>query len=374
MLKVYGLTYDHTTNYGSCFQAYALQHTIENMVIQGEHPSYFLIPLSTFRDSPVIASSKNVSFIIHVKRILRKLIKFIHRKQFIPFEKDFMKYANCHRFADLSLLNNDADAFVCGSDVIWNPDFNSRRGVFFLDFATKHKFSYAASVGKAEVDKEYITFMKEELASFDAISVREKTSLKIVKKCTEKDVQVVVDPVILLDSEEWEKVMVKQPCNNKYIFAYTTHFNNTFKTFLQALKKKTGLQVILFEWNESVSKLIKHGMLFVQSPNEWVSLLKEAEYVVTNSFHATVFSVIFHKKFYTVVDTDRTKGTNVRMYDFLNTIGLESRFCSSVPDTIDLSEIDYTTADEKIASMRTESLAYIQRNLEEAYKQKKVAN
>ena len=134
------------------------------------------------------------------------------------------------------------------------------------------------------------------------------------------------------------------------------------------------MQVILFEWNESVSKLIKHGMLFVQSPNEWVSLLKEAEYVVTNSFHATVFSVIFHKKFYTVVDTDRTKGTNVRMYDFLNTIGLESRFCSSVPDTIDLSEIDYTTADEKIASMRTESLAYIQRNLEEAYKQKIVAN
>lgn len=295
MLSVYGITYDHTANYGSCFQAYALQRAIENLVIQGEHPSYFLIPFATFTDLHVTDSGKNIGCVIYIKRKIQKLLFLIQRKKFVPFEKRFMKYAICNRLADLSLLNEKADAFVCGSDVIWRFDFNGRRGEYFLDFATKFKFSYAASFGIAEINKEDCAYVRDKLASFNSISVREKTSLQIAKKCTDKDVQIVADPVVLLDPEEWKKVMDKPFIDYKYIFVYTTHLNNTFKKFLETLKTLTGLQVIVAEWNRRATNAIKEGMISVQSPEKWLSLLQQAEYVVTNSFHATVFSVLFHK-------------------------------------------------------------------------------
>ena len=189
MLRVFGLTFDHTTNYGSCFQAYALQRAIEKISIGGDICSYFLIPIKIFKDYPINS---------FIKKILIAPWLSYHRSKFIPFEKKYMKYAQCLSMTDLPTLNEQADAFVCGSDVIWNPDFNLQLGAYFLDFARKYKFSYAASFGKAELSKEELAFTKENLASFDAISVREKTSLMIAKKCTNKDIQVVADPVLLL--------------------------------------------------------------------------------------------------------------------------------------------------------------------------------
>lgn len=364
MFKVYGLTFDHTTNYGSCFQAYALQSAIENMTIHGEHPSYFLIPIRTFRDYP---SGTNF-----IKKILAEPFFCAHRAKFIPFEKKFMKYVSCKQMRDLPFLNKAADAFVCGSDVIWEPDYilNRKLGAFLLDFATKYKFSYAASFGKAEINKEAVDFVSEKLDSFDTISVREKTSLQIAKKCTTKKVEIVVDPVLLIEPEQWENILSNVSNKVKYIFVYTTHLNETFKSFIKKLRIMTGLKIIISVWNRSPKQMVKQGKLFIQSPEEWLSLLKHAEFVVTNSFHATVFSTIFHKKFFTVVNGDKAKGINMRMNDFLNTVGLEDRIYSSVPEVIDVSEIDYSRTDAVIARMRSESLAYLQRNLEEAYRQK----
>lgn len=359
MLKVLGLTFDHTTNYGSCFQSYALQQAIEKIRIGGENCSYSLIPIKTFKDYPIHS---------YIKKVLIAPWLSYHRSRFIPFEEKYMKYVSCSRMADLPLLNEQADAFVCGSDVIWNPDFNMKLGAFFLDFAKKYKFSYAASFGKAELNKEELAFTKRNLASFDAISVREKTSLEIAQKCTNKNVKVVADPVMLLTPEEWCEVMEPLPAKKGFIFVYTTHLNETFKCFIKKLESQTGLQVVLATCGPK--QALKQGMLSVQTPGEWLALLKNAEYVVTNSFHATVFSVIFHRKFFTVVAGDKTKGINMRMNDFLNTIGLGNRIFSSVPDVIDNSEIDYRIVDECIALLRKQSLAFLQQNLENAYKRK----
>lgn len=359
MLKVYGITFDHTTNYGSCLQAYALQKAIERISINGDSCSYSLIPIKTFKDYP----HKSV-----LKSLLVKPWLSYHRTKFTSFEKKFMKYVSCSTMADLPLLNEQSDAFVCGSDVIWNPDFNMRLGAFFLDFVSKYKFSYAASFGKAELNQEELAFTREKIASFDSVSVREKTSLAIAQKCSDKIIRIVADPVLLLNADEWGYVMEPLPTNNKFIFVYTTHLNKTFKSFITKLKKQTGLQVVLSTCGPK--QALKQRMLSVQSPGQWLALLKQAEYVVTNSFHATVFSSMFHKKFYTVVSGDKTKGINMRMNDFLNTIGLDNRIYSSVPAVLDISEINYTMADERIALLRKQSFAYLQENLENAYKRK----
>lgn len=356
MLKVFGITYDHTTNYGSCFQAYALQTAIEKICIDGENCLYSLIPIKSFKDYPVHS---------YIKKVLITPWMRYHRSKFIPFENKYMKYVSCSRMNDLPLLNEQADAFVCGSDVIWNPDFNSGLGAFFLDFATKYKFSYAASFGKAELNKEELAFVKDKIASFDAVSVREKTSMAIAKKCSEKDIRVVTDPVMLLTVDEWSNVMEPLPDNN-IIFVYTTHLNKTINGFIKKLETQTGLRVMLATCGPK--QALKQGMLSVQTPGEWLALIKNAKYIITNSFHATVFSSMFHKKFFTVVAGDKAKGINMRMNDFLNTMGLGNRIFSSVPDVIDTSEIDYRIVDERIALLRKESLAFLQENVENAYK------
>ena len=156
--------------------------------------------------------------------------------------------------------------------------------------------------------------------------------------------------------------------NRPYIFVYATHLNNTINNFLNKLKDTTNLRVV---WAVAGPKqAIKRGILKVQRPDEWLGLLNNAEFVVTNSFHATAFSVLLHKKFFTVVHGDKTRGINVRMNDFLNTIGLDNRIFTGVPSSFDLSDFDYSCVDEKIQNMREESLGFLRHNLEIAYQKK----
>ena len=354
-MNIYGITYDHTTNYGSCFQAFALKRAIEGIEISKEGCKYSLIPIRAFKDWPG-------------KRRFNPLTSF-HRLRFFPFEKQYMKFAGVNRLCDLSSLNQDADAFVCGSDVIWNPKTNFLLKAFFLDFATCYKFSYAASFGTAEISDDYVKSVKDSISSLDSISCREPSGCSIISQMGES-ARVVVDPILLLDNREWNGIIDKEHRNDKYIFVYVTHYTDEVAKFVANLKNTTGLRVTTTAWNTSPRVLLKHGILQVKTPKKWLQLLRDAEYVVTNSFHATAFSVLFHKKFFTVVSGEKDKGINIRMDDFLRTIGLGGRIYNTVPETLDLSEIDYTDADRIIEKMRADSMDYLKRNLQAAYEQK----
>lgn len=359
MLRVCGITYAHSPNYGSCLQAYALQHAIETLNICGEECSYKVIPVQMLRDYPV-----NGMF----GRMTNILLAW-NRLQYKSFYKKYMHYVECTSIKELHELNNQFDAFVCGSDVIWNDSFNHHVGAYYLDFARKYHFSYAASFGKAEFSDSYFRFVGDKIDRLDAISVREPSAVQIAKRCTQKSVRVVSDPVLLVDSTDWKKIASeKKVPNSPYIFVYTTHLNDSIKIFLKKIKEVTNLRVV---WAVAGPKqAIKRGVLKVQKPEEWLGLLNNAELVVTNSFHATAFSVLFHKKFFTVVYGDKARGINVRMNDFLHTIGLDNRIYTDVPSSFDLSDLDYSCVDEKIQSMREESLGFLRHNLEMAYRKK----
>ena len=360
MLRIFGVTYDHTVNYGSCFQAYALQEAINSITLSDrEKCSYSLIPIRSFKDGPASMS---------ITRLILLPIMALHRTQFSPFERKHMNYVPVKCRKDLPKLNTDSDAFICGSDVIWNPDLNYGLDAFYLDFADKYKFSYAASFGKPEVSEQVLEQAKKHISTFDAVSVREEAGLKILRKCTDKAVKIVCDPVILIDKCKWEDLLSGRSKHENYIFVYITHISETVKKYLDQLRSKTGLKIIYAAYGPK--QALKQRMLQVQTPEQWLQLLHDAEYVVTNSFHATAFSVLFHKKFFTVVNGDKSKGINVRMNDFLDSIGLEDRIFSVIPEQLDLSEIDYTFADKRIDEMRKYSLEFLHENLEAAYQQK----
>ena len=358
MIRVCGITYAHSPNYGSCLQTFALLNAIESLKICGEDCSYQIIPIQLCKDYPLYGLSD---------RLVNLLLKW-NRMQYKPFYNKYLNFVKCDYIRDLSQLNNQFDAFTCGSDVIWNDTFNRRVGAYFLDFADKYRFSYAASFGKAELSKDYISYIGDKIDRLNAISVREQSAVQIAKSFTNKPVKVVSDPVLLLDSKKWSEIAISPSLKEPYIFVYATHLNDTILSFLNKLKAVTNLRVV---WAVAGPKqAIKRGIFKVQKPDEWLGLLENAEYVVTNSFHATAFSVLFHKKFYTVVYGDKAKGINVRMNDFLNSMELENRIFSDIPSEIDLSEIDFSSPDEKIRLMREDSLEYLRQNLEAAYQQK----
>lgn len=322
-MVIYGITFDHTTNYGSCFQAYALQTAIEKISVgENEKCSYQLIPIKAFKDFPIKNKMKN---------LIVKPALALHHLQFRHFEKKYMKFADIDCMDQLETLNQKGDAFVCGSDVIWSPDFNESVDAFYLNFARKYKFSYAASLGKAEIDEVTYEKLGKYLKSFQAVSVREKSGAEVIGKRLGINAKVVADPVLLLTREDWEKLISDHvECVSKpYIFVYTTHLNYTIETFINKLKKQLGMKVIIATCGPK--QAIKQGMLQVQTPERWLQLLRDAEYVITNSFHATAFSVLFHKKFFTVVHGEKSKGINIRMNDFLSEFALENRIYSSVP-------------------------------------------
>ena len=364
MLHVCGITYDHTINYGSCFQAFALQEAIKSIRLSDDEKcSYSLIPLWTFKDYP-----KG-----RIKHAIGLFLLRIYHRSFVPFEKKHFKYANCKTLKRIHLLNTNADAFVCGSDVIWNQDQNKGVSAYYLDFAKKYAFAYAASFGKNNLDEAYLNSIRPYLARLNNISVREVSAKHIVQDKMGIKCSIAVDPVLLLTSEDWNRIVPSKTSNN-YIFVYTTHLNKHIQMTVDAIQRVTGLKVINAAWSSSPSVLFKKGIFSILSPEKWLQLLQNAEYIVTNSFHATVFSVLFHKKFYTVVNGNKAEGINVRMNDFLTTIGLEDRIISFMPNPLELSEIDYMEVDKKLEQMRRDSLEFLRENLEVAYQEKKYSD
>ena len=169
MLRVCGATYTFSTNYGTCLQAYALQTVVEHVNIGGENCSYQLIPLGKCPGYPRVKPKSLKS------KIKRMVVKHT-RKPFIPFENKYMKYTSVYPIENLKELNGEKDAFVCGSDIVWNPEYNHGLSAFYLDFAQKYKFSYAASFGKSNFSEKDFLEIGKKLASNNAISVREKKS------------------------------------------------------------------------------------------------------------------------------------------------------------------------------------------------------
>ena len=202
------------------------------------------------------------------------------------------------------------------------------------------------------------------------ISVREESGKRIINELIGRDTEVVADPVLLLNASDWENTLPAANCSEGYIFLYTTHTTAEIKAFVKALARQTGLKVVTSTWRGGAREAIEQGITKVQAPDVWLRQLHDAEYVVTNSFHATAFSVLFHKKFFTVLHGGESEGNNIRLYDFLGRLNLQERIINSAPDRIPSAEINFSESDKTIDDMRKRSVTFLRENLEAAYQQK----
>ena len=312
MKKVGIITINDNNNYGNRLQNYAVQEVLKKIKVEP----------TTLKNEPA-TNTKN-------KYLLRKIKSFFNKGSYSDiigrkecFE-DFNRNINfsSKKITPYSKLN-EYDYFVVGSDQVWNPNFGRLRDVDLLEFTeSKRKISFSASFGVNKLSKEYNNKLEKDLKDFKAISVREDAGKEIIEDVVgRKDVQVLVDPTMLLTSEEWDKIAKKpkQLKSNKYILNY----------FLGELseERKKEIERIAKENNcEIISILDKNSPFYQTGPSEFVYLERNAFLVCTDSFHSCVFAILYNRPFIVFDREDSYVKMNSRLDTLLKKFNLENRW------------------------------------------------
>ncbi len=363
---------NNTLNYGNRLQAYALNNYLINN-FECEATSLiidFYEKQITFEKSPIW----------FIQRVVKKV-----KEKLNPVNEDFndrfsLRLKNCQAFTNKTrtlnisnfgdLENVDFDILIAGSDVIWaQSDFGVDR-VRFLDFYLSchfKKISYAASFGENWIPTQNKKYVKKYLNDFDAISVREKSSIDLLESIDVKNVIHVCDPTLLLTADEWSSVAEPvQEINEKYIFVYLLGKDVSQREAINNLAKKYNLKIATIPHANNVYDSVDDNFgdykLMDASPENWLWLIKNAEYVITDSFHGTVFSTIFSKNFL-VTKRHYEQDINMRMTDYLDTIGEQDKFVDILSvDSLDDFVWDY----EKIYKITDEFIEKSKEYLEKA--------
>lgn len=338
-------------NAGASLQAYALATYLKKIGHNAEIINYKPDYLSNHFS---LLGVNNPRFNRPILRQMYQIAKFPERikKRFSKRKKAFDTFttenlpltkkcytSNIQLRADLP----EADVYFAGSDQIWNPLFrNGKDPAFYLDFVPKEKIkaSYAASFAVESLPNEYKERIKQWLSRLDYISVREKSGVDIINRLGIVGAEQVLDPVFLLEKNEWEvlekSVVIKQP----YILVYDFDLDIHMQSFIQTLSRANNWMIY------SVLPCKYCDRSFEDyGPQTFLYLIHHAEVVVSNSFHATAFAIIYHKQFYVF---NRTENINSRMRDLLAIFGLENRCLDLAKNTKHNTLIDYNSIQPQI--------------------------
>lgn len=365
------LTLPLHTNYGGILQAYALQTVLERMghdVVVFDRPYQYKISFL----KKIIAYPK------------RFICKYVFRKKgaIIRFE-EYATHVNCvkrkntqsfinkyvHRLelTDFRKLNRkDFDAIVVGSDQIWRPKYYPTIENAFLSFAKNwniKRIAYAPSFGvdNWEYNDEQTKNCKALVKKFDAVSVREQSGVELCERYFDVDAEWVLDPTMLLNSENYIRLFKDNntPQSDGTLLDYILDRDENKVAIINEIATQTGTKS--FRLNSRVEDYSAPLEERVQPAVEtWLRGFYDAKFIVTDSFHACVFSILFKKPF--VVMANRERGLS-RIESLLGYFGLANRFVNNASEIADLPEIDYKAVYEKLEAMRTKSMDFLKNAL-----------
>lgn len=353
-MKINIITMHRVFNYGSVLQTYSLSKYLQNKGHDVEIIDY--IP-KRFR-------LKEVLFYVNQTRnksILHKLFyivvclpgRLLHKQIFEGFIRKNYKLTSQKYYNIKDLRDNipQSDIYITGSDQVWNSGFeNYVDEAYYLDFVPKEKkrIAYAASFGKSSLETFEKEQIKELISNYDNISVREDSAIDILESLEYKDAIQVLDPTLLLDREQWEDKASKRLTNQKYVLIYQLNPNPKIVEHANKIAKEKNLKVAKFGWDYLKPKGVDINFAY-KKPEDFLSAIKYAEYIVTDSFHGTIFSIKFNKKFICVAPP-KYRG---RLDSILKKLGLEDRMISDklsmekIIEDIDYNRVNKILLDEK---------------------------
>ena len=366
MAKIGIITYHFVPNYGAAMQAWALQKYLTNLghevFLIDYRPShlttggYFHFPCDrwTLRADLVIAYQKVMGLKLWLKGDGGK------RMRFEQFHQEHLNLSDRSYRSKRQLRQNppQADVYICGSDQIWNA--SEQFGIdssYFLDFAPKSvkRISYAASFGRPKVHPRFESATADLIRSVDAISVREQSGVGIVKKQSDRDAEWVPDPTLLVNDGYPEAAPPADQAED-YIFSYTLRSRELASNIERQMAAATGLSVV----SPITLAASGHGE---PGPLEWLGYIKSAKVVITNSYHGTLFSIIFKKPFVFVGLSGAKASFNERAISLLHGLGLQDRMMDSYDEdrleSILSAEIDWDSVGFEIDRWRKQANSYL---------------
>ena len=357
-MKTATLTFHASHNYGSMLQAYALQQTLFSLGVENEIVNLRIDSQKQMYARPRVASKKF---------ILAKTLRGLQKKHdlFEDFLKGQLKLTReISDPSELGSLADSYDLFIAGSDQIWNPECTDFTFAYFMPFADK-RISYATSFGphgKAVWQEAWR--IKPELLKYKAISVREQGSADIVERLTGIGPEILPDPVVLPGKAHWEAFAGENPIREgRYIFTYHPFPRHGFAKLSEKAGKMLGL--------DNVTSLVKPTLASVMShrrfekkldcgSKEFLNLIRHSELVISGSFHAVLFAILFERPFFAVCG----KGDN-RISHLLKVTGLEERMCDEESLASSLGncrEIDFSKAREALETLRGKGIDYLKKH------------
>ena len=270
---------------------------------------------------------------------------------------------------DVKRLNETYDCFVCGSDQIWNPFSlsNPKSGFFYADFAEKKKISYAPSIGVSSVPSDFVDRFHALIKGFSFLSAREKEGQKIMQKLSGKCVANVVDPTLLLDGQQWSKLLDshKKIADEKYVLGYFLTPNPVYIEAAKAYAYKNGYKFKMFYTDKSYYSVADE--LITAGPIEFLQAIHDAQHLFTDSFHGSIFASIFKVQFITFKRFKNTiTSQNSRVENLLKMMDIEERLLSEedVADIDKLEKINFGHVWNQITPYITKSKEYLIHALE----------
>lgn len=364
-------------NYGSALQSYATQNILDKLNMENETINY------SVANEPLL---RRLNIILHKLRYpsvrKAKIDKYINKKElhkseeyekgvkdriqaFDSFIKDHIRFSE--QIKDRKHLEEQSlkySTIIVGSDQLWLPE-NIEEDYYTLTWVPKgiKKVSYATSFGVSTIPSMIRKKTREFLMEMDGISVRELSGVNIVKEISGKNAEIVLDPTLLLTRKEWDNLDKRnRMIEEKYIFCYFMAKGQKKRKFAENLKEKTGYKIIVLKHlDEFIPEDENFGDYapYDIGPIEFINLIKYAEYVCTDSFHGTVFSIINHKDFFTFsrYEKEVQESTNTRLVSLLKLLGLENRMNND--EIMNATITNYDDVDRKLLKLRDNSLTYL---------------
>ena len=348
------MTYYRTGNYGGVLQAFALKTAINEYGLARAS----IIPYRA--DS--IKGKINISF-LRKAGIFRTAVALFEKIYYCPrmkkmnrFVDSFAPESELERDA-LPRLNSEFDIFLSGSDQIWNPSLQQGDFSYLLDFvfSDSKKRSYGSSFGVSSLPEYLEGSYRSLLSRYKVLTVREEDGANLVQSLIGLRPKTVLDPTLLLSRDRWLEVSASaKSVKPGGLFVYQLGASDKPAFCAKKYKRETGRHVDFVPF--PIGGFVRCTFHLGIAPQEWLGCIRDADYVVADSFHAIVFSIIFHTNFYYVVSSQTVEKRLGRVKTLLDSLGLNDRIIRDVRDCDFSRRIDWSSVDDKLCRMREGSL------------------
>lgn len=329
-MNIKTITCHNVYNHGAALQAYALMTYLRKKGYDVEIIDYMPDYLPTQYklmdvNNPRFESNILIKFLYLFAKLPKRILSLSRKKAFDKFNKKYLHITNRYTtLKDLQLSPPKADVYICGSDQIWNTLHKKGKDpAYYLDFGSAQvkRIAYAASFATDKIYDRYEEFVVKKVSNINHVSCREASAVSMLEKLGVGDVTHVMDPAFLLDAEHWNQIAVKK-FHEQYLLVYDFESSDKIRKKALEISKEKGLKI----YTVNPGKFSYADKRFDNvGPDVFLSLVRDAQLVISNSFHAVVFPLIFKTPF---IIEHRSEAINVRMEDIFNTINKGSEYNS----------------------------------------------